>query len=259
MEFKNVFILKKYKNPKYNIVLLHGFISSKNIFEKIVNNIDIDKANYYAFDYEETIIKNKEKLIFESFPEQLINFVETYKLDNLILVGHSMGGGVISLSYQTLKDKIRKIILISPLTKSVLRSKAGISFFNGAITNRANIIRDTLFSKKNQKNTYETDLYIINDYQKFLKQKSKHIELGLSLINLSKLNKIMRCYKEIENETLVLLGKDDKVIPGVPAQHEFLKLKKENFEIILWEDVGHVCWIENFEKFKNKFLEFINK
>ena len=84
MNFKNVFILKRYKNPKYNIIFLHWFISSKNIFEKIVNNIIISDANYYAFDYGETIVKNKSKLLFDSFPDQLMKFVEKYELDNLI-------------------------------------------------------------------------------------------------------------------------------------------------------------------------------
>ncbi|MDE5599611.1 MAG: alpha/beta hydrolase [Ureaplasma sp.] len=259
MEFKNVFILKRYKNPKYNIILLHGFISSKNIFEKIINNINITNANYYAFDYEETIIKNKSKLIFESFPEQLLEFVKKYNLDNIILVAHSMGGGVASLSYSSLKDKIKKIVLISPLSRSVLISKAGITFFNGTVTNRIKIIRNTLFSKKNQDNEYSTDIYIMNDYERFLKEKSKHIELGLSLISLTRLNKVMNCYKTIERPTLILLGKDDKIIPGSTAKHEFEKMKKDNFQIILWENVGHVSWIENFEQFKETFSEFINK
>ena len=68
----------------------------------------------------------KEKLRLEYMANYVVDFINWQKLDNFILIGHSMGGAVAALVENKCRDKIKKIILVSPMNYASLYT--GITF-----------------------------------------------------------------------------------------------------------------------------------
>nr|WP_318027963.1 alpha/beta hydrolase [Mycoplasmopsis bovis] len=51
-----------------------------------------------------------------NLPKLVIEFIEKNNLKNVTLIGHSMGGGTISLAYKLRPDLFKKMVYIAPMT-----------------------------------------------------------------------------------------------------------------------------------------------
>nr|WP_318027696.1 alpha/beta hydrolase [Mycoplasmopsis bovis] len=54
------------------------------------------------------------------FARLVVEFVEKNNLKNVTLIGHSLGGGTISLAYQMRPDLFKKLVYIAPMNKPAL-------------------------------------------------------------------------------------------------------------------------------------------
>lgn len=121
LEFDYKFIPAK-KEKRGTILFIHGFCVDYNYFvcdQKIAEHYD-----YYALNLPGHGPKNKVQPIkqamkasfnFDYMSDYVIKFIEKMKLNKINLIGHSMGGAISSLVATKIPEKIRKLILVSPM------------------------------------------------------------------------------------------------------------------------------------------------
>ena len=121
LEFDYKFIPAK-KEKRGTILFIHGFCVDYKYFvcdQKIAEHYD-----YYALNLPGHGPKNKVQPIkqamkasfnFDYMSDYVIKFIEKMKLNKINLIGHSMGGAISSLVATKIPEKIRKLILVSPM------------------------------------------------------------------------------------------------------------------------------------------------
>ena len=121
------------KAKKGTILFIHGFCVDYTYFvcdKQVAENYD-----YYALNLPGHGPKNKIEPIkqamkssfnFDYMSDYVIKFIEEMKLNNIYLMGHSMGGAIVSLVAKKIPEKIKKLVLISPMNFASLYT--GITF-----------------------------------------------------------------------------------------------------------------------------------
>lgn len=176
-------------------------------------------------------------------------FIEQLKLNNVVLVGHSMGGQASIKLATTYPKDIKKLVLIAP---------AGLETFKAE---HANFMKIS-YTADVVKNTPDTQIeanYALNFYKlpedakkmiadrKQIKNASNfdaHCEAIIKSIAGMLNEPVFEQLKAIEHSTLVIFGKEDKLIPN-----------RYFNPTLTTENVGNIAK----EQIKNVHLEFINE
>ncbi|CAD8198959.1 unnamed protein product [Paramecium pentaurelia] len=95
---QNVFLRQDYNIGKINLVVLHGFMGSKTNFKNLVNSTQISKhlKSAYLLDARNHgDSPQTQTMSYEEMAYDLKHFIVNHNLDNVVLLGHSMGGRII--------------------------------------------------------------------------------------------------------------------------------------------------------------------
>jgi len=223
-----------------NFLILHGWNGSSDSWRKIIEILEI-KYKVICPDFPgfgKTEIP-KIPWSLNDFVEWLKEFTEKLNLEEFFLLGHSFGGRVaikFSISYP---EKVKKLILVS---SAGIRQEWGlkekvifqISKIGNAIFSKNHFLR----FKDGARNLFYR-IARIKDYSRvkgIMKETMKKIVEEDLLLELSK----------IQNETLIIWGEKDKIIP---LKYAFLfkeKIKNSKLEILL--KIGHSPHLEDPEK-----------
>lgn len=246
----------KNNDSNRNILFIHGytgsFLSRENIFKHFsdYNWYGIDLPNHGKSD-----IFEEEKLKVDFFSNLVIDFINTQKLDNLIIIGHSMGGAIAAIVASQLEEKVKLLILEGPANISVLE--------NGEIISK--LISDNV---DDLKIAYQNMVY----YYKMNPQSEKLHDLVLEEIkNRSKATeglKIMldekiweeamlltqNSMRKLNVKTILIFGDKDNIVPFEKSL-EILKHDIKNLTIEIFHDTSHLPHIEN----EKKYLEVLSK
>jgi pimeloyl-ACP methyl ester carboxylesterase len=111
----------KCKNPSKclgDLVFIHGFCVDHTYFQLPVGDKLAQHFNVYMIDLpghgtNVTGVDAKD-LNFDNLVNYVVEYIKSKNLKNIILVGHSMGGGIVSLVESKIRNRIKKIILVSP-------------------------------------------------------------------------------------------------------------------------------------------------
>ena len=264
--YKDIIYIKNSNNqkPKATIMFIHGFSSSNMIHYLFTQYNEFVEYDYVAINlpghqfYDNNITDLKDYSI-----NNYINYVKKFIIDsninNIILIGHSMGGGISLFLTQLLKDRIKKIILVSAINNAIFNSKIGIKFINSLILNRKDSVKNIEYYQKNNKNFKKINKYILFEIDRLIQNKNKYLHLGMQLLNLSFYNNLNNIYINLDIPTLYLIGEYDKVIPYAPTIKYLKKINNPNIIIQKVSKSGHVCFVDNFDEYNNFVWSFINQ
>ncbi len=104
-------------------IFIHGWSSHKHKLDCVKDLIKQKGYDFISFDlplhgeFKDTEYENE--LDFDHLAEYAIDYINNLKYDEVILLGHSMGGAILLLNYQKIKLNIKKIILLAPLNQHV--------------------------------------------------------------------------------------------------------------------------------------------
>lgn len=107
------------QNKKGTILFIHGYCVDYSYFvcADRFPNYDVWMVNLPGHG-NNTVPPDKKiykkQLTIDNITNFVVNFINDNQLQNIILIGHSMGGAIASFVYKLIPDKIQKIILISP-------------------------------------------------------------------------------------------------------------------------------------------------
>lgn len=205
------------------------------------------------------------------YVEIIYEFISKLNLQNVSLVGHSMGGQIASAYTIKHPEQINKLILVAP---------AGFETFNGdevelikKIISPEIIFRTSddqirlnykfnFFQMPKEAEDMISDRIAIKDDEDFYKHCTVVSNSLFGLLNAPVFNRL----KEIEIPTLILFGKDDLLIPNKSlhqtSPEEIAQIgasQIKNSKGILLEECGHFLQYEKPDEFNSQMIPFINK
>lgn len=264
-----IHIKTKCKNKLGTILFIHGFSSSNMLHFYFQENFNANLGyDYLAINLPGHQFQNNSNNIKDYNIHKYINYIYKYitdkNLNNLILIGHSMGGGIAMFLSEKVKERIKKIILVSAINSSIFKSKVGISFLNSVNNNNSKGIEKLEFFKYHNEFNKIDEHNIINKYIKyeihrFFNNKKRYMHLGAQLLDPLLYFKLDKIYKKNKIPTLFLIGKYDKVVPYLPTIKYLWQLKNSHLTIKTIDNASHVSFIDNFKEYNEYLWWFINR
>lgn len=251
------YVINYDKNNKINIVFCHGFNSNHNVFWSAV--ADLKDVNYFSFTLPGCNMTPAmpHQLNMEYYAHELVRFIKTLNLKDVILVGHSMGAGNAALVYKLIPELIKKIVFIGPMNKANMPL--------------AQLFKDNFFPKTPQQ---MLDFMTIYEYDKEKYKDPKWLEwatatfdyeyhnndnivaLGMTLPQDYIMDKIDEGLKQVSCPALLVLGEND----GIVLKDENMAYYKSvipHIQIEVIPKTGHLIYTENKKDFIKVFDKFI--
>ncbi|MHA1934665.1 MAG: alpha/beta fold hydrolase [Candidatus Thorarchaeota archaeon] len=191
--------------------------------------------------------KNRENYTMMLFAEDVRAVIEKLDLRNIILIGHSMSGAVILEAERLLTDRIIGLI---PLDSLFLNSERGY------VGNRDDVIEKIVKPLENEFTPTVTGLFRSFLSDRFDPQDAEEIEkTPLSLDKRSMISAFVELQKWDVHIVLPEITKPIKcIVAGNGFPQEMRDEYNQFFDTAYLEDVGHLLFIEDPERF-NKILE----
>lgn len=250
----------KSKTPKGDIFFIHGYAVNSSYHHYFSDKLT--DYNYYAVEHAGhgiTPLKDKKQLSPYSFALETAELIKKLKLKNIILIGHSMGGGIAVMVSQMIPELIKKMVIVTPMN-----SRGTTKIFN-------------FLFRFNPKNHTEIDAFydiIMHDYQKQKNKLSKLevddvIRLQNEYANNFKILKwkmasiknlwiLSKNEKNIKVPTLLIVGKSDGCINPKTTIKNF-KRKNKDIKVYQFEKSGHIPFFEQTNEYYKLIMEFINE
>lgn len=252
------------------IVFLHGFGDSGSTWDLIRHDMPAERFRMYMLDLKGFGKSSKPRDGKYSITEQariVLEFCRRYKLEKIVLVGHSYGGGIALLSYvistSTSKNPIAKLIL-EDAAAYVQQWPGTIRFLRLPLIGRVNalippsikariVISEAFYNSKKVSNAifarYKRD-YSWPGVNYSFRQAAKQILP-------QDYESIVAQYSQIEIPTLILWGEHDEIIP-VESGHR-LNRNIETSHLKIFEECGHVPHEEYPQDFVKEILRFLKE
>lgn len=204
------------------------------------------------------------------FYSDVINqFIQSIGIDKLNLIGHSMGGQIAINCALNFQDKVGKLILIAPagferFTIEEIQIIKNISKPENFLTSDSNQI----------KSNYELSFFLFPEEAKFLiDDRVKFSEddeffnycvaISNSVAGMIE-QPIFESLKNIKQETLVIFGKNDSLIPNKylhkTTTEEIAKsgcAEIPRSHLLLIDECGHFAQIEKSEQVNKAIINFL--
>lgn len=220
----------------------------------------IENYNIYAVElpgHFETPVNDPKDLSPKRYGELCISLIQTLKLDNLIVIGHSMGGGIAMQIAAKLPLLVKKLVLVSPANSrcanlSTLRQV----LFNFSPTTPAKV------RKFYQQLVYEKNLDLFartlgrDAIQNFTDRAKEYKILRKRMASLGNLRNMQFNEKHIQCQTLLIVGAHDHTINGESTIKHLTKMIP-HLTVKSFEKSGHFAYLEEpilFNEVVNDFL-----
>ncbi len=162
--------------------------------------------------------------------EHVIKFIQSRKLKNLTLVGHSLGGCIAlitALKFLRKEQVLKKLVIIGGVAYA-----QKLPWFIKLLQNPS-----------------------LKHVEKYLPGKAHALVKTAKHLVPEHYNKLQKQFKFIKIPTLLIWGKDDKIVPLNVGK----KLNKEirSSELVVFERCGHVPQIEQAKKTATAIIKFL--
>ncbi|MBN1637742.1 MAG: 2-succinyl-6-hydroxy-2,4-cyclohexadiene-1-carboxylate synthase [Ignavibacteriales bacterium] len=253
----NLIIPRQPQKDKTPIIFLHGFTGCAEDWRYFVENLS---SKYFPIAIDlighGKSSKPTEKKYYSTnqIVRQLNNILKTLNLNNICLVGYSMGGRI-SLSYALKYPESVKALILESTSPGIkneyyrrLRVENDKKIVKLIIEQGLNKFLDFWLNQP----LFETQNKIYNkDYENFKKSKYKNSPIGLANTLLGFSTGKMPSYwdrlQSIKQKTLLITGSKDKKFTEL---NKLMKKQLNNSKHIIIKNVGHNTHLEK----KNEYL-----
>lgn len=247
-------------NGKPPILLIHGFVSSLYTFNRLIplltKHFSVIALDLPGFGKSEKSISFV--YTYENYAKLVANCIDYFSLDNVYIIGHSMGGQVALYTARIIPDKIKKLVLLS--SSGYLRSTnrwmvycSYLPLFNQMVKHRIkrsnvrqslqNVFYNHSLITEEHIREFETPLQDKNFYKSLIRL-LRHREGDLNSDQL----------KEIQTPALLIWGQEDQVVPlGVGKR---LAEDLPNAKLISYEKTGHLVTEERTKEIYGEILHY---
>jgi pimeloyl-ACP methyl ester carboxylesterase len=127
--FKEFILPCKNNKSLGNLLFIHGFCVDHTYFtaaNKLSEHFDVYMIDLPGHGTNNDNITPKD-LKLNKMAQYIVDYINFKKLDNIYLMGHSMGGALVSLVERLIPTKIKKLILVCPANPAAIH--AGLKSF----------------------------------------------------------------------------------------------------------------------------------
>jgi pimeloyl-ACP methyl ester carboxylesterase len=226
---------------KQGMILLHGLFGALSNWGDVITHF---KSDYDIHVPLLPIYENRKGDGLENMVKFLEEYIEYAKLENVILVGNSLGGHVAIIYAHRHPEKVNKLILTG---SSGLYENTGV----GGFVKRGNLsyIRErvayTFYDP-----AVATDALVTEVFQ--TTTDNKKCFAILKMAKSAQRNYVADILPQIKTKSLLVWGENDKVTPVAVAM-EFKRLMPQA-DLYLLEKCGHAPMMERPKEF-NKLVE----
>ncbi|MDC4163371.1 alpha/beta hydrolase [Mycoplasma bradburyae] len=251
----------KIKKHKYNAVFVHGFSSSHTKHSEIFSRLNKEQVNYYTFDlpghgkhYIDENDFDKSQLKLDYLSDLVVDFINKKQLDNVILIGHSMGGGICSIVNYLIPQKIKALILEAPLNPAIFSFDKKRIFDSLKSFNNKSFL-DIL----KQQDEVNDQISLIGWLKKIYTNNKDKIPLFLNLISQKSKTLLDNAYKTLNNKPVLLIfGENDPVIPPNKSIN-YISQYTNNLTTRIIDEAAHLPHQINKEMYYYFIKDFIAK
>jgi len=240
-------------------IILHGFLGMSDNWKTLGNHFSeagfqvhlVDQRNH-GRSFHSTLFN------YDALVEDLKNYCEAYKLEDIVLLGHSMGGKTAMLFATEYPELVSKLIIadISPRFypihhDAILEGLSSLNFEELKSRGAADKVLAHYVSEPGTRQFLLKNLYWIEKGKLALR-----INLGALKENVSEVGEALPMHAKFDKDTLFLRGDKSEYIA---LQDE--ALIKRHFplaNIITIANAGHWLHAENPEDFYKAVIDFVN-
>lgn len=251
---------QKAKNiSKGNILFIHGYATTSKYHQEVA--AEFSDYNYYAIElpgHGFTEVKQNVKFSPINIAMQVVDWIHSMNLDEIILIGHSMGGGIAEMINVYIPQKISKMILVCPMNSSIdimsVLKKKRLSFNNVKdLSEWQKMIFKHPEKFQTNNNESEEKLKTELDYQNNNKENFK--VLKKNIYSLKNLKDLKFAERKNDKPTLLIASEFDQVIKIKNLMKVFSK--KDNITISTFKESGHIPFLEEKELYVKTVKNFI--
>ncbi len=253
-------------NAKQTLLFVHGFQSSHYFFHK---NIDFFKKDMQVIALDLLGCGFSDKPLdfnyqFQTYAHVIKEFLDAKKIDKVIYVGHSMGGGV-GLAFASLyPEKLEKLVAIAPANPYDLESLMNFEkMLNKGVFFALTVLDNIFLSKK----TYENRIcYKQKIPFKELKKITAHKwtkngrKAALKIVKSGGIEDVARLKEGLLNicvPVLLVYGLKDKIVNA--KKGPLLAQNIAQAKLVSFENEGHSPHYENPEEFHKTLLHWFGE
>ncbi|MBI2010932.1 MAG: alpha/beta hydrolase [Candidatus Colwellbacteria bacterium] len=241
----NYYVLE---NPKAetSFVFLHGWRSEAKVWLPIINSLVSEKIKIYALDlpgFGKSEMPPK-TFTLADYAETIAQFIETLKLKNACLVGHSFGGRVAIKLAATRPDLIQKLFLANSAGIRRLSVKRGFSRAGAKIVKPIFKLPPLQPLREKIYRRIGAEDYLVAGKMK---------ETFLKTIN----EDLTPFLPEIKQKTVIIWGDKDQETPFKDGELMAKEIPHAKLEII--KGAGHYSFIDKPDRFIQVLKEFLNE
>lgn len=266
------------KESKGTVVLLHGKNFGGYYFDKIIKLLNGEGYRVIVPDQVGFGKSSKPYFLqysFQQLAQNTFKLLENLKVDNFIVVGHSMGGMLATRMSLMEPSKVKKLIMINPIGLEDYRLLTGYKSVN------------ELFDSELQNSAEKIKNYQLSFYYNGI-WKEEYAPLNEPAIGwiegpdfrltaytaaltseMIYTQPVAHEFSSLKVPSVLIIGDKDTTAIGkawAPEENKklmgnFLELGKnyvklaKNSRLVLLSGKGHVPFIEDFEQFKTEFLK----
>ena len=250
------------------VILVHGLGASADIW---MHNVETLAAQHrvYVPDLVGFGRSDKPSVTFTpAYAIQFINdFMNALNIEHASLVGQSLGGGISLLYTLQFPNKVDKLVLVDSagLGKETIFTLKLMSLpIIGELMSRPSRMQVSLFFKLAVRNPAVITKDIIETYYEFFSQPGAQkflLNVVRSIVNVhggrkDLLSPILKDLQKITAPTLIIWGKQDRVLPLKHAY--FAREQLPNSSIHILDHCGHIPNLERPDEFNKVVLEFLS-
>lgn len=245
------------------VVLVHGFLSSTISFRQLLpyltKKYKVIALDLPGFGQSEKSTSFIYKL--SNYGQLIIDFLDKLNIQDVILIGHSMGGQISMHAAKKAPKRIQKLILLGccSYVKRASRSLIACSYlplFTWGMRNwiQKKDVKQNLLSVLHDSKLVTQEM--IESYKKPISE-AAFINSLIRLLRHREGDMSSNELKEIKQPVLMIWGKEDKVIPvktGYRLKHDL-----PNAKLIIYEKCGHLVMEEKPQEISNEIICFIER
>lgn len=222
------------ENGEY-VLFLHGWggsIESFKIFQKCLNNLNLNTINLDLYGFGKTEIKNN--LTIYEYAMQIFLFLKQQNISQISIVAHSFGARIAIILASLFDINIKYLIITGGA--GVKQRKSLCYYYKIWKYKIYKFLKYNLKFKVNLNNFGSVDYKNANEKLKYVLNNAVNEDLTFLL-------------PYIKNETLLIWGGEDKITPYYMCKKLYRKII--NSSIIKFENCGHFAYLENSRVFAN--------
>jgi pimeloyl-ACP methyl ester carboxylesterase len=243
-------------NSDHTIVLLHGLGGMAERWMPVIPFLSKkfcviapDMIGYGQSD------KPQVDYTVDLFREIILGFLEVLSLQNVFMVGTSLGGEVVAECASTQNNRIKKAVMSSPAGIMKKPTPALDAYIMAALHPTFESVKSA-YQIMTGKNTEVSDQSVENFISNMEKPNAKMAFLS-TLLGMKNSPVITEKLSLIKIPTLLIWGSNDRIIP-VEYSKDFAS-SIPNCELVIMDECGHIPYEEKPSEFSKLVLDFLSK